>query len=138
MERERLEAAAHTAGVADQLSLSGFVDRPRDFLAGLHLYLQPSRSEGLCLATHEAMQAGLASIVSAVGELAASVEHGVSGLLVPPADAEALANALARLIGDPSQLAAMGAAARNRMFERFSGDIFAANGRAALARLTAA
>jgi glycosyltransferase involved in cell wall biosynthesis len=137
-ERERLEAAAREAGIADRLRFTGFVDRPRDFLAGLHLYLQPSRSEGLCIATHEAMQAGLASIVSAVGELPYSIEHGVSGLVVPPADAEALASALARLIGDPSQLAAMGAAARNRIFERFSRDAFAANGRAVLARLTAA
>jgi len=61
--------SARAAGVADRLVLAGFVERPRDFLAGLHLYLQPSRSEGLCIAAHEAMQAGLASIVSAVGEM---------------------------------------------------------------------
>jgi glycosyltransferase involved in cell wall biosynthesis len=136
-ERERLEAAAREAGVADRLSLAGFVERPRDFLAGLHLYLQPSRSEGLCIAAHEAMQAGLASIVSAVGELPYSIEHDRSGLVVPPADPAALADALGMLIAEPSRLAAMGAAARARILERFSREAFAANGRAVLARLTA-
>jgi glycosyltransferase involved in cell wall biosynthesis len=137
VERRRLEDEACAAGVGDWLSLSGFVERPRDFLAGLHLYLQPSRSEGLCIAAHEAMQAGLASIVSAVGELPHSVENGVSGLVVPPSDPQALARALATLIADPSQLRAMGAAARDRVLERFSGAAFITNGRAVLARLTA-
>jgi len=135
-ERDRLDAAARAAGVADCLSLPGFVARPRDFLAGLHLYLQPSRSEGLCLATHEAMQAGLASIVSAVGELPYSVENGVSGLLVPPAEPQALAVALATLVADPARLTALGAAARDRVRARFSQDAFTANGHAVLARLT--
>ena len=137
-ERDRLEAVAREAGVADQVRLAGFVGRPREFLAGLHLYLQPSRSEGLCIAAHEAMQAGLASIVSAVGELPCSIEHGLSGLVVPPADPEVLASDLATLIADPSRLAAMGAAARQRVLERFSREAFIANGRAVLARLTAA
>jgi glycosyltransferase involved in cell wall biosynthesis len=136
-ERERLDAAARDADVADRLSLPGFVDRPGEFLTGLHLYLQPSRSEGLCIAAHEAMQAGLGGIVSAVGEMPYSIENGVSGLVVPPADPQALAEALARLIADPSQLAAIGAAARIRVLDRFGRDAFAANGRAVLARLTA-
>jgi glycosyltransferase involved in cell wall biosynthesis len=136
-ERESLEAAARNAGVSDQINFCGFVGRPGEFLAGLHLYLQPSRSEGLCIAAHEAMQAGLGSIVTAVGEMPYSVEHGVSGLVVPPADPHALAGALARLIADPSQLAAMGAAARDYVLDRFSRDAFAANGQAVLARLAA-
>jgi glycosyltransferase involved in cell wall biosynthesis len=136
-ERDRLEAAARDASVADWLRLAGFVDQPRSFLAGLHLYLQPSRSEGLCIAAHEAMQAGLPSIVSAVGEMPFSVEDGVTGLVVPPADPAALAGALAALIGNPSQLGPMGAAARSRMLDRFSRDAFVARGRAVLARLIA-
>lgn len=135
-ERDALAAAARDAGVADQLALSGFVDRPDAFLATLHLYIQPSRSEGLCIAAHEAMQAGLAGIVSAVGELPYSVEDGISGLVVPPADPQALAAAMARLLRDPPRLAEMGAAARSRVLERFSRDAFAANGRAVLGRIT--
>lgn len=135
VERERLDMAARSAGVADQLSLTGFVERPRDFLAGLHLYLQPSRAEGLCIAAHEAMQAGLPAVVSAVGEMPYSVEDSVTGLVVPPADPQALARALARLLADPPRLASLGAAARQRVLERFGRDIFATNGRAALARL---
>jgi glycosyltransferase involved in cell wall biosynthesis len=137
-ERDRLEGAARAAGVADRLTLTGFVNPPRDFLAGLHLYLQPSRSEGLCIAAHEAMQAGLGSIVSAVGEMPYSIEDGVSGLIVPPAEPRLLADALATLLADPARLATMGAAARARILERFSQESFVANGRAVLTRISGA
>jgi len=66
-QRAALEGAIASHGL-DNVRLAGFTDRPREVLAGLHLYIQPSRSEGLCIAAHEAMQAGLPTVVSAVGE----------------------------------------------------------------------
>ncbi|MGH1560339.1 glycosyltransferase family 4 protein [Caulobacter segnis] len=66
--------------------LVGFQDRPGDFLRGLHVYLQPSRSEGLCIAAHEAMEASLPAIVSAVGEMPFSVLDERTGLVVAPDD----------------------------------------------------
>ena len=135
-EREAIDAAARAAGL-DMVRLAGFTDRPRDFLAGLHLYLQPSRSEGLCVAVHEAMQAGLPTIVSAVGEMPWSVQHGATGLVVPPADPEALADALAAMLSAPDQLAAMGAASRQRVLDRFSVAAFSAAGGSVLERLDA-
>jgi glycosyltransferase involved in cell wall biosynthesis len=120
--------------LAGRLDLAGYVE-PKSFLAGLHLYIQPSRSEGLCVAAHEAMQAGLPVIASAVGELKHSILPGKTGWLVPPGDAGALADALAEAVAAPEKLAAMGAAARVRLFERFGPDRFEAAGRAILARL---
>jgi glycosyltransferase involved in cell wall biosynthesis len=133
-ERGRLEAAAAEAGL-DNLWFTGFEAYPREFLAGLHLYLQPSRSEGLCIAVHEAMQAGLPALVSAVGELPYSVCDGVSGLVVPPADPGALAQALGWLLSHPERLAAMGAAARERVLDRFGPEAFDRAGAEAFARL---
>lgn len=133
VERTTLEAAASARGIT-RLRFAGYVDQPRDFLAGLHLYLQPSRSEGFCIAAHEAMQAGLPVIASAVGELPFTIEQGRNGLIVPPRDAEALAHALGGLLADPARLADMGRNARKTVLERFGPDSFEAAGRAVLAR----
>jgi glycosyltransferase involved in cell wall biosynthesis len=134
-ERAALEAYIASHGL-DFVRLPGFVDGPRDFLASLHLYVQPSRSEGLCIAAHEAMQAGLATIVSAVGELPYSVEEGVTGAVVPPDDPSRLAEALAGLLSRPECLAEIGAAARARVLDRFGAAAFARAGAEVMGRLS--
>jgi glycosyltransferase involved in cell wall biosynthesis len=126
---------AQRAALEGRLDLAGYVERPRDFLAGLHLYVQPSQSEGLCVAAHEAMQAGLPVIASAVGELQHSIVPGETGWLVPPGDVEALAGALEEAVTVPKRLAAMGAAAKVRLFDRFGPERFEAAGRAILEKL---
>jgi glycosyltransferase involved in cell wall biosynthesis len=133
-ERARLEAALAEHGLTN-VRLEGFNERPRDLLADLHLYLQPSRSEGLCIAAHEAMQAGLPTVVSAVGELPHSVRDGDTGLVVPPDNPEVLAHALTWLLSRPERLAGMGAAARSRVLSRFGPDAFARAGAEVFARL---
>lgn len=133
-ERAALEQAIRDAGIGN-IRLAGYTENPRDFLAGLHLYVQPSRSEGLCIAVHEAMQAGLPTIASAVGEMPYSIVDGVTGLVVPPNDVAALASALARLLAEPGQLATLGAAARARALDRFGADAFAAAGADVMRRL---
>lgn len=125
-ERERLQAAIDQAGLAN-VRLTGFVDDPRAFLAAQHLYVQPSRSEGFCVAAHEAMQAGLPVIASSVGELANSIVPGTTGALVAPGDAAALASALASCVGAPAALRSLGSAGRERLLDRFSPDQFQAN-----------
>lgn len=134
-ERARLEAEIAAAGLGRAVRLAGFCEAPRDFLRELHLYVQPSRSEGLCVAAHEAMQAGLPTIVSAVGELPLSVVDGETGLVARPGDAEALAQALAWTLRNPERLAPMGAAARERVLSRFSQAEFRQAGARILRRL---
>jgi len=128
--RDELTAQASAAGL-DHLRFIGFTE-PGRFLAGLHLYLQPSRSEGLCIAAHEAMAAGLPVLASAVGELRFSIVDGETGGLVPPDDAAALAAKLAAMLHEPGRLAAMGVASRARVLDRFGGESFARAGAAAL------
>jgi len=133
-QRAALAAAIAAAGLSN-VQLAGFEPQPHTFLAGLHLYLQPSRAEGLCIAAHEALQAGLPAIVSAVGEMPYSVVDGLTGLVVPPADPEALAQALVTLLSQPERLAPMGERARARVLEQFGGAAFTRAGAAIVARL---
>ena len=130
----RLDALVRNAGLTD-IAFTGYTSDPRAFLAGLHLYLQPSRSEGFCIAAHEAMTAGLPVLASAVGELPYSIREGVTGMTVPPADSVALAAALQAMVRDPGALHAMGRVARAEMLDRFSWDRFSATGAAILSHI---
>lgn len=133
-EQAVLQSLACELGVRN-LHFEGFVADPLQFLAGLHAYVQPSRNEGLCLAAHEAMLAGLPVIASPVGQMAHSIVDGQTGLLCAPGEVDALCRALARIAAQPQQAAAMGAAARQRVQECFSRQRFDASGRALLTRL---
>jgi len=135
-EREAIAGAARQAGFC-AVHLPGFIDQPRDFLASLHLYLQPSRAEGLCIALHEAMQAGLPVIASTVGQMPFTVEPGRSGWLVPPVNPLALADALAAALSEPAPLARIGQAARAQVLTRFSAAAFRQAGETVLAKLAA-
>jgi glycosyltransferase involved in cell wall biosynthesis len=78
----------------------------------------PSRSEGLGRVVWEAFARGRAVIGTAVGGIPESVEHGVTGLLVPPEDPTALADAIVEAFEDETATARMGAAARAAALER--------------------
>ena len=80
----------------------------------------PSRGEGFGMVALEAAERGRAAIVSDVGGLPEIVEHGRTGLVVPPGDAEALAAAIVSLARDPERVALLGAAARRRALDQFS------------------
>jgi glycosyltransferase involved in cell wall biosynthesis len=66
------------------------------------------------------MACGTPVVASAVGGMLDTVEDGVTGLLVPPRDAPALARALRRLVADPQVLARFGAAAAAAVADRYS------------------
>ncbi|NHO31077.1 glycosyltransferase family 4 protein [Acetobacter fallax] len=114
------------------LRLDGFVTDTQDFLAHQHLYLQPSRREGFCIAAHEAMQAGLGVLASSVGELSHSVIDDVTGWKVPPEDPHALAEALIRILQQPERLETVGATARAHVLKEFSHARFQEAGQRAL------
>lgn len=118
-DRTRLVELAKSMRVTN-ISFTGFCAEPRQFLANLHLYVQPSKSEGFCVAAHEAMQAGLPVIASNVGELAHSVVVNETGVLVPPEDPDALAAAIESCISTPGKMKRMGDASRARVSTRFS------------------
>jgi starch synthase len=80
----------------------------------------PSLYEPLGIVNLEAMACGTAVVASEVGGIPEVVADGVTGLLVPPDDPEALAAALNELIRDPSRARSMGQAGRDRAVAEFS------------------
>jgi glycosyltransferase involved in cell wall biosynthesis len=83
-------------------------------------------TEGLGVALLDAMSYGIPAIASRVGGIPDIIEDGVSGLLVPPADPQALANAIARLAGDPAYAKRLADAGRERLRSHFSWDVITA------------
>ena len=93
-----------------------------DYLQAADLGLYTSDNESFCLAILEGMFFGCPSVATRVGGIPEVVEDGVSGLLVPAGDVDALARAVQRLIGDPAARATLGQAARKRAQGQFSAD----------------
>jgi glycosyltransferase involved in cell wall biosynthesis len=84
------------------------------------LYIAASRKEGLPLSLVEAMAAGLPVVATNVPGHRDVVVHGETGLLIPPGDTPALANAVASLVSNPARCKAMGEAGRWRARKEFS------------------
>src|SRR4030081_3126918 len=82
----------------------------------------PPRNEGFGLTLIEAMSAGAALVASRAGAAELVVEDGVTGVLTPPGDADALVAALEPLMRDPASAAEMGERGRARVLEKFSLD----------------
>lgn len=116
--RPDLERLAGEVGLGERLTLGGSVADVPGFLAGLDVAVLPSRTEGMSNALLEYMAAGRAIVASAVGGNVRLIEDGVSGLLVPPGDADRLAAAVGRLLADPALAAGLGAEARKRVEQR--------------------
>ncbi|WP_169805865.1 glycosyltransferase family 4 protein [Azohydromonas lata] len=85
-----------------------------NLLAGAQGFVLPSFHEGLPMALLETMAMGLPSVVTSAGAMAEAVRDGVDGLVVPPGDAQALADALDTLARDTALRGRMGAAAAKR------------------------
>jgi len=84
------------------------------------LFVSPSLVEGFGLPAAEAMACGTAVIATTAGSFPEVIEDGVTGLLVSPADASALADTIEKLLSDPERCRAMGAAGQQRVRERFT------------------
>jgi glycosyltransferase involved in cell wall biosynthesis len=100
----------------------GWVTDTPALLAESDVVCLPSYREGLPKSLIEAAAAGRAIVTTDVPGCRAVVRHGDNGLLVPPGDAQALADALERLIGDRATRTAMGASGRMRAEREFGLD----------------
>jgi L-malate glycosyltransferase len=100
--------------------LRGATTTPADVLRGLDVFVLPSLSEACSNVVLEAMATGLPVVATRVGGTPALIEDEVSGLLVPPADPQAMAKAILRLVETPDLAARLGTAARATAQGRFS------------------
>lgn len=115
-----LQAYARGLGVEDAVRFLGFVSPVARAFENAAITVVPSLGEGFGMVALEAMERARPVIVSAVGGLPEIVADGVTGLVVPPADAEALADAIVSLAGDLPRAAAMGDAGRVRALAEFT------------------
>jgi glycosyltransferase involved in cell wall biosynthesis len=118
-DRPAVEAEIRAAGLEGVVELAGERQDVPDLLADADVFALSSRSEGAPISVLEAMAAGLPVVASAVGGVPEIVAHGATGLLVPPGDAAALAEALEQLLADPALRRRLGEAGRERVRERF-------------------
>lgn len=106
--------------LADRVTFAGQQQRPEDWLKALDIFCLPSyANEGVPQAVVQAMLSGLPIISTPVGAITEAVTDGQSGLIVPPKDAQALADAITRLLADPSLAQRLGSRARDDAAGRF-------------------
>ncbi len=120
--RDELLRQVDQLGLSGRVHFLGDVTNIADFYRALDIFVLNSDSEGMSNTILEAMSTGLPVIATDVGSNAESVDDGRTGILVPPADAAALAGAMATLIDLTETRAAYGRAARRRVEDEFSLD----------------
>ncbi len=111
-QRAALESEIEALSLQRHARLLGTRRDVHELLAGLDVFVLPSRTEGYSLALVEACASALPIIATQVGGNAEIVAHDLSGLLVPRDDLDALTQAMARLAGNPPLRLMLGQAAR--------------------------
>ncbi|MBF0157309.1 MAG: glycosyltransferase family 4 protein [Magnetococcales bacterium] len=120
-QRENLRRQVTGAGLGDRVLLAGHQDDVLPWLTALDLFVLPSYAhEGVPQALMQAMACGLAVISTPVGGIAETVTDGDNGLLVPPQDPPALAQAMAKLLTAGDTRRRLGLAARAHAERHFS------------------
>jgi mannosyltransferase len=121
---DRLKARIAAAGLQSRIVVTGEVpiEDVERWYRRLTIYAFTSRNEGFGLTLIEAMSVGAALVASRAGAAELVIEDGVTGVLVPPGEVDALTAALAPLMRDPDAAEAMGARARARVVKEFSLD----------------
>lgn len=121
MNSRKLQQQIAASPARDRIHLTGFREDAPSLMAACDLFILPVRKrEGLSRAAIEAMSYGTVPIVTDCGGNVELVEHGVSGLVIPPNDARAIADAIESLRNNPEMRCSMGAAARDRIATHFN------------------
>ncbi|MCP3370940.1 glycosyltransferase family 4 protein [Bradyrhizobium cajani] len=123
-----LKKRIESAGLQSRIVITGElpIEQVQRWYQRLTIYAFTSRNEGFGLTLIEAMAAGSALVAARAGAAGLVVEDGVTGVLIPTGDADALAAALEPLMRDVDAALAMGARGRARVLAKFSLDAEAA------------
>lgn len=119
------------AGLEEAVTFLGKVDRSTllEEYSKCSALVLPSVVETAPMVIMEAMAAGKAVVSTDVGGINYLVEHGQTGLVVPPKDESALGEALFEVLSDEAQLEAMGCRAREKARQHFHAEVIAARTR---------
>ena len=115
-----LKGHALALGLHGVVSFRGPCDNIPAFLRELDIYVLSSRHEGLPIAVLEAMATALPVVATRITAIPEIIDDGRTGILVPPGDAAAMADALAALAADGVRRRALGGAAREGVRTRYT------------------
>lgn len=118
--KEALVKETRNLGLEESIVFIPEAKDTKEVLAALDIFVMPSLQEGLGLALMEAMAQGVAVVASAVGGIKTLIQDKRNGLLVAPADAPALAQAMITLLKDAELRRNLGARAREFIVTNFS------------------
>jgi len=133
--RPELQAQTNACGLSDKIHFLGNRRDVSELLAASDFFVLPSLWEGLSMALLEAMAAAKPIVATAVSGTGQVMIHNETGILVPPGDAAALAQAIDELVSNPARARAMGEAAQRRVEAHFSMEKQAAEYQALYRRL---
>jgi N-acetyl-alpha-D-glucosaminyl L-malate synthase BshA len=122
-DRSAAEWLAHDLGIHERVHFLGKQERVAELLAIADLMLMPSELESFGLAALEAMACRVPSIATRVGGVPELIDEGVTGLLFPVGEVEAMAAGALSLLNDPPRLEAMREAARKTAKKRFCANL---------------
>ena len=120
-EEMRLKEQVKNLGLADRVHFLGWRADVDQIMGCFDIFVLPSLNEGMGRVLVEAMAAGLPIVASRVGGIPDLVKDGKNGLLVPPADASALAEAISDLLTDKEKRNRMGEAGK-KMCRQYSAE----------------
>ena len=124
-DRELWDRLLSSSPARDKISYIGFCEDMRSVMRTCHIGLSPSLArEAGSLSLIEDMAMGLAIITSSSGSQPEIIRHGQNGLLCPPNDPQALADALRTLLTNPSMTQRLGQQAQNDFFAHHTYDAF--------------
>lgn len=115
-----LQRQARDAGVGSLIHWAGFCSHVPQLMTALDVYVCPSHSESLPLTILEAMAAARPVVATAVGGIPEIIRPRETGLLVPPHDPTALAQAIATVLDQPALANRLGQAAQALVAAEFS------------------
>jgi L-malate glycosyltransferase len=118
--RKELEQRVHARRLESCFQFAGFCSNPQEYLRNFDVFVLPSLSEGLSSAILSAMASSLPVIATDVGGIPELIRDGDNGLLVPPANPEALARAIESIADNGPERVRMGRRGRIRMEEQFT------------------
>ncbi|MEC3861305.1 glycosyltransferase [Mesobacterium sp. TK19101] len=121
-ERPVLETKSRELGLSDMVRFVGYKSQAEvaDALGTSDVFVLPSFAEGVPVVLMEAMAAQVPVITTRIAGVPELVDHGASGLLVPPGDAGALSASIETALADPDLRKSMGAAGRERVMDAFN------------------
>ena len=116
----RLRSLTKQLGIAENVVFAGHRADAAGLYAAMDLYVQPSLWEGLSYSVLEAMGRGLPVVATDISGNTDVVKDGATGLVVPPGDAQAIAEAVRLLLDDVERRRELGQAARELVLSRHS------------------